>query len=237
MSPAEQIVTARMSGEERRLSILQASIPVFAKKGFEGTTTKEIAEASNVSEALLYRHFKSKDELYTAIQDMICDSKDMIVERFGTFKPSAQTLVLVVYFMMRMIIDRSGDPVSRSIPRLFLMSLLEDGDFVKTFYAGRMTPLYPLVEASLEAAFESGELNIQPIKSKSSLWFIHHVYMCMRIYSLPGSLLDYGLEGEDETLHIMPYILRGLGLKESAIEKYLNWDELENQFNYLCANH
>jgi AcrR family transcriptional regulator len=56
-----------MSGDERREQILRSAVELFSRKGFAGTTTKEIANASGVSEAMVFRHFASKDELYAAI--------------------------------------------------------------------------------------------------------------------------------------------------------------------------
>lgn len=61
--------SARMAGEERRLQILLVAISLFARKGFRGTTTKEIAQAAGVSEAMVFRHFATKEELYSAILD------------------------------------------------------------------------------------------------------------------------------------------------------------------------
>jgi AcrR family transcriptional regulator len=59
----------RMAGEERRLQILRTAMRVFAQRGFRGTTTKEIAQAAGVSEAMVFRHFATKEELYSAILD------------------------------------------------------------------------------------------------------------------------------------------------------------------------
>jgi len=59
----------RLSAEDRRWQIVQAAIDLFARKGFDGTTTKEIALASGVSEAIIFRHFATKEELYSAIID------------------------------------------------------------------------------------------------------------------------------------------------------------------------
>jgi len=56
-----------MTGDARREHILQAAVDLFSQRGFKGTTTKEIARASGVSEAMVFRHFASKDELYGAI--------------------------------------------------------------------------------------------------------------------------------------------------------------------------
>jgi len=56
-----------MKGDERREQILQTAVNLFSQRGFKGTTTKEIALAAGVSEAMVFRHFASKDELYGAI--------------------------------------------------------------------------------------------------------------------------------------------------------------------------
>lgn len=59
----------RMAGEDRRRQILQVAMSLFSKRGFRGTTTKEIAQAAGVSEAMVFRHFANKEELYSAIID------------------------------------------------------------------------------------------------------------------------------------------------------------------------
>ena len=58
-----------MAGEERRLQILRVAMRLFSQRGFGGTTTKEIARAAGVSEAMVFRHFATKKELYRAILD------------------------------------------------------------------------------------------------------------------------------------------------------------------------
>lgn len=59
----------RMKGDKRREQILQTAVNLFSQRGFKGTTTKEIARAAGVSEAMVFRHFATKDELYGAILD------------------------------------------------------------------------------------------------------------------------------------------------------------------------
>ena len=58
-----------MAGEDRRLQILAVAVRLFSERGFRGTTTKEIAQAAGVSEAMVFRHFATKVELYAAILD------------------------------------------------------------------------------------------------------------------------------------------------------------------------
>ena len=57
----------RVSGEERRQQIIEAAATLFSRKGFRGTTTREIAGAVGVSEAMLFKHYATKEELYAAI--------------------------------------------------------------------------------------------------------------------------------------------------------------------------
>jgi AcrR family transcriptional regulator len=59
----------RMAAEDRRQQILEVAVRLFSQKGFRGTTTKEIALAAEVNEAIIFRHFATKRELYAAIID------------------------------------------------------------------------------------------------------------------------------------------------------------------------
>jgi TetR/AcrR family transcriptional regulator len=59
----------RMPGEDRRKQLLRVAVESFARNGFSGTKTKDIAAAAGVSEAILFRHFASKEDLYHAILD------------------------------------------------------------------------------------------------------------------------------------------------------------------------
>ena len=59
----------RMTGDNRREQIIETAVNLFSQRGFKGTTTKEIARAAGVSEAMVFRHFENKDALYEAILD------------------------------------------------------------------------------------------------------------------------------------------------------------------------
>lgn len=52
---------------ERRVQILDAAAELFSRRGFAGTTTREIAAAAGTTETVLFRHFPTKQSLYAAI--------------------------------------------------------------------------------------------------------------------------------------------------------------------------
>jgi TetR/AcrR family transcriptional regulator len=68
MSPApHRLAAPRLKANDRRRQLIEAAMDLFSRKGFAGTTTKEIALAAGVSEAIIFRHFRTKRDLYTAI--------------------------------------------------------------------------------------------------------------------------------------------------------------------------
>src|SRR5688572_17907985 len=65
--PAPHPRQVRMPADVRRQHLIDQAIHLFAMLGFRGTTTRAIAQAAGVSEAVIFRHFATKDELYAAI--------------------------------------------------------------------------------------------------------------------------------------------------------------------------
>lgn len=64
----------RLSGPERRLSLIKAAIHVFSREGYEGASVEEIASAAFVTKPVLYDHFSSKEDVFTAAITQIRDS-------------------------------------------------------------------------------------------------------------------------------------------------------------------
>jgi AcrR family transcriptional regulator len=66
---------------DRRQDILAAAMELFAERGFRGTTTRDLASRAEVNEAIIFRHFKNKEELYRAIlEHKACEDRDARVE-------------------------------------------------------------------------------------------------------------------------------------------------------------
>ena len=92
---------SKMSGEDRRTAIIRTARRVFVEKGFYRTTTRELAEAVGVSEALLFKHFPSKEALYSAIQvSCFKEERSKVSERLESLEPSTSALVAwsVIWF-------------------------------------------------------------------------------------------------------------------------------------------
>jgi AcrR family transcriptional regulator len=60
---------ARVGASERQRLLIEAATECFAERGFGGTTTARIAAAAGINEALVFRHFGTKQALYLACID------------------------------------------------------------------------------------------------------------------------------------------------------------------------
>lgn len=59
--------STRMRAPERREQVLAAALPVFARNGYAGTSTEEVAAAAGISQPYLFRLFATKKELFIAL--------------------------------------------------------------------------------------------------------------------------------------------------------------------------
>jgi TetR/AcrR family transcriptional regulator len=94
MKKKGQSKKSRMSGEERRSSIIDAALELFAEKGFSGTRTREIAERAGISETLIFQHFKTKQALYGASFEQLVAGHPPVkaINRTAEAKDDAGTL-------------------------------------------------------------------------------------------------------------------------------------------------
>jgi AcrR family transcriptional regulator len=223
MNPASTTAGKKLSSEERRAAIIRAVRQVFAEKGFDGTTTRELAAAAGVSEGLLFKHFPNKEALYTAMQHACCSQKDTDqVERLKALEPSASTLALLVHmFVSKVLAERAADDDRSIHGRLMLRSLASDGEFARMFLEGMPTHLNHWMEACVQAAIAAGDAYEGPVQPAAGCWFAHHLAVMVNTYALPAErVLDYGLPRKKIVEQIVWFSLRGLGLKEEAIHRH-----------------
>jgi AcrR family transcriptional regulator len=209
----------RLDSDERRKAIVAAAVPLFARKGFAGTTTKELAEAAGISEALLFRHFPSKKHLYDEILGLGCQGHPAL-ECLAALAPSTLSLVRMTHFMVRyFLLGEGADRIELDTRlRLILHSLLEDAEYARELFDRIFELIHPLFAASVEAAVAAGDLTPGVIDTTNRFWFGHHVAAMMAFVLLPGrAAITY--EGTQAALveEASRFILRGIGLKDAAI--------------------
>jgi AcrR family transcriptional regulator len=221
-------VSARLSAEERREAIIKAVRQVFAEKGFHGTTTRELAEAAGVSEALLFKHFPTKEALFGAMHAPCADEKiSAEIRRLMALEPSTSTLVLLAHFLLsKMILVRTNNESAAEdcvMNRLMLRSLMEDGEFARVILQRKASCWIGKAEECIKAATEAGDIAAGPVSPNLSAWFVHHLAVMIMIHLRPPTpAVDYGVTRDRMVEQAVWFALRGLGLSDQTIRRYYN---------------
>jgi AcrR family transcriptional regulator len=223
------MAATRLDSDERRQQIVDAAVPLFARRGFGGTTTRELAEAAGISEALLFRHFPSKELLYREILQQVGCQGDPVLEQLAALPTSTATLVGMVRFMVRRFVAGSAGDSADLDPRLRLVlhSCLEDGDYARELFDAVFARVVPYFTASLDAAVKAGDVVPPPAAPGSGwptdqFWFGHHIAMMIAIAALPGrSCIPYAGGPESLVEEASRFILRGIGMSDAAITAHV----------------
>ena len=125
-----------MPVDDRHRQLLRSAIDCFARNGFGGTKTKDIAAAAGVSEAILFRHFATKEDLYHAILDMkeeqkAADRFKLLVEECAARRDDAGVFSAIA---REIFASFQEDP---AFHRLILYALLE-GHLMANLFHKRM---------------------------------------------------------------------------------------------------
>ena len=219
----------RLPSRERRQAIVTGVKGAFADKGFDGTTTRELARAAGVSEALLYKHFPSKESLYVAMLEACADGP-MAAEftRVLTLPPSTSTLVVLVHFLTSHFV-LCEDLQKTTMHRLALRSLLEDAEFVRLGAKQFGASWIRKVEACMAAAVKAGDLKATPVRRDLRAWFVHHLAFALMLHLQPKiPAVDYGISRSTLVVQAVWFLLRGMGLEEAAIRRHYHPEALSH---------
>ena len=175
---------ARHTFQEREALIVEAATFLFSSHGFVGTTTKMIAEAAKVNEALIYRHFPNKEDLYTAIIERKLNDWVLNVIPALEITLSMDLESALLELAQVMVRENKKDPTCL---RMMLFSALENHSLSKMFFQKRL-PLIEFLEKFFKKQLKDGKIRL--LKSdevaRAFLSMIHH-------YILISQLFDSGI--------------------------------------------
>jgi AcrR family transcriptional regulator len=131
-APTEQ----RGQSQDSRDEILRAAMQLFANRGFHETSMSEVARAARVSKALIFWHFKTKEELFFAVLSRLLEPYVIdFAEESGKLDERAQILKLVESYLS--FVRENANSV-----RFFLAQLLHDQHMSSDPLSGQVLQLY-----------------------------------------------------------------------------------------------
>ena len=219
-----------MSADERKASIINAAKPLFAANGFNGTSMRQIAKAANVSGALLYKHFPSKEAMHKEILSYIGGISNSAGKAFKEMEPGTETLILLVFSLYQAILfEVPGQAEKQKMhERLLFYSLLEDASYAKMAFDRISKHYLGIAQASYDTAVQDGDVVETNSDHSNLFWFVHHLAMALNLCHLssaPAFLYETSKEKliDDAIL----FALRGMGLTDNAVRKYYKPNKLK----------
>lgn len=172
----------RMDRDSRRSQIVSVAAGLFSVKGFRGTTTKEIAVQAGISEATIYKHFKSKTELYGAIIDSYCnDEKGNTAYLKRLEGREGRELFLEVALL---IMDSyEEEPL---FIRLFLFSALENVEFSDIVIHTKGMEMLGTVKKEIDRLVSDGTFkNINPVlATRGFIGMVSHYCISQEVFGM-----------------------------------------------------
>ena len=205
--------TSRMSAEERKLQILRVAVKLFSQRGFVGTTTKEIAQAAGVSEAMVFRHYATKQELYSAILDhKACSGDSMNPEQMVAEALKQKDDRGVFEKLALGALDHHElDP---EFQRLLLHSALEGHELAEMFFEKFILRVYALLGGYIRERQRDGVMiNIDPsIIVRSFIGMIIHHSLNNNLWDPNRRLLK--ISNQEAAKHFTSILLNGISTSE-----------------------
>ena len=173
-----------MAAEDRRRQIVRVAVRLFSERGFRGTTTKEIAQAAGVSEAIIFRHFATKDELYSAIidhkscegaaSDLSCTVAEMIKGGVAGAIASKDDRAVFEGLALGMMEHHQQDP---DFLRILMYSALEGHQLTQMFWDRNVRVMYEFLGSYIRERQREGAFrDVDPLVVVRSFTgsIIHH---------------------------------------------------------------
>jgi TetR/AcrR family transcriptional regulator len=171
---------SRMKSGDRRAQIVEVARSLFSKKGFRGTTTREIAEEAAISEATIFKHFKCKKDLYAAIIEMCCNDPegDFVLTKQIQGKHGREAFLSIA----ECLISRYEEDAT--FGRLLMFGALEGTEFSDLFLRSKGVELLEFLSSEISTLTKEGVfIERDPeVSARAFLGMVVHYGMTQEIY-------------------------------------------------------
>jgi AcrR family transcriptional regulator len=175
------MIMARLSSAQRKQQILETAAELFARRGFDGVTTREIGDAAGVTEAMVFRHFATKDDLYWEVlsaKSAPDEVKKRLEERLKSdVEPLEIFTAIAVYILNRNLQDPAKS-------RLLLFSALENHRLSQRFFGTYMSEWYELLAGYIRRQIERGKFRrVDPLlAARGFVGMVFHHYLVQELF-------------------------------------------------------
>ena len=194
----------RVPAEGRKQQILDVATDLFARQGFNGTTTRQIAQRAAVNEAIIFRHFPTKEDLYWAViehQIALRPARALLEARLASTGDPAAVLV-----------GLAEDLLNRdtTLTRLLQFTALEKHELSDRFYRTHVSGYFDQLADFIRRNIQAGHFrDVDPLLAARS--FIGMLFHHFTVQELYGGKKYQQFDNREVSRTLVDIWLRGVG--------------------------
>ncbi|MDP1593928.1 MAG: TetR/AcrR family transcriptional regulator [Gallionella sp.] len=185
----QEVIKRRLSTEERQSEIVRVAVHLAAEKGIDSVTTQDMADAMNVTQGAVFKHFPTKDDIWFAVISWIRGRLMTVLEKAASEASDPINAIERMFYAHITFISKHP-----AIPRLLFTEMLHKKnsklrDLIQEIISGYEGKVAGLLDAAKEQSLVARDLDSQ---SAAVLYIgmIQGLFMQVSIFGGKRSLLD-----------------------------------------------
>ncbi|MBI5625884.1 MAG: TetR/AcrR family transcriptional regulator [Nitrosomonadales bacterium] len=156
---SHEVIKRRMPTEERQSEIIRVAVELAAEKGVDSVTTQDMAEAMNVTQGAIFKHFTTKDDIWVAVMRWIREQLMKVLEKAAAEATDPVDAIERMFFAHVAFISKHP-----AIPRLLFSELLHKKnsklrDLIQEIISGYEAKIAGLLDAAKKQSLAPSDLD------------------------------------------------------------------------------
>lgn len=176
---AKTRIKEKPSREDTKSCLLSAAMKLFAARGFDGTTVKELADHAGVNVSLISYHYLSKEGLYQACLQQCGQERLAATQKLLQPANSLEELRVRLRLFVQDMLDYGANNPDHV--RMILREIESDGnipeDLFRETFLKHFTLLVEFIKAAQKSGYVSKDLDPQTLSGMIQGQVSHHVRM------------------------------------------------------------
>lgn len=204
-----EVIKRRLSTEERQSEIVRVAVHLAAEKGIDSVTTQDMADAMNVTQGAVFKHFPTKDDIWFAVISWIRGRLMTVLEKAAAEASDPINAIERMFYAHITFISKHP-----AIPRLLFTEMLHKKnsklrDLIQEIISGYEGKIAGLLEAAKQQSLVAHDLDSQNA-AVLYIGMIQGLFMQVSIFGGKRSLLD-------EAKKTFPIYLYGIKKHKDAV--------------------
>lgn len=168
--------------KDSKTKLLEAALKEFAKNGFYGATTRDIAKRAGLNISAIMYYFGGKKGIYTAVLESIVVEvnalfSDLSAQYNGNKVNEKEAKILLKDIISRFLSVLTDDNISKDMKKIFFAEYFQPSDDFSILYEGLILPFHKKFAHLLMIASQG------KIKKQDSLLYAFPVFAQLFVFS------------------------------------------------------